>query len=232
MGNEDWYPKRRDEQRAMYENVLDKIDDYKVVMPDFLTPERVERIKLICQMYIAVYDYLLQAEARLDAFYQFQKDLEKGAEGEPVDVPPGFATLAMPAGAFKGFVTEFRSLMGLLKRQDEYTEAMGVDLKIVKVKSEPISDDQKQPAFKYEMRQGYRVYATGSMQGMRAANFYYRRKGSDIWAFVGYLTRTPGEIHIPPQQSGVPESGEIKSIFFEDNHEVGLFSTNTEITLS
>jgi hypothetical protein len=50
--------------------------------------------------------------------------------------------------------------------------------------------------------------------------------------FVGYLTRSPGEIHIAPAQAGMPEAGEIKAIFFEDNREVGQFSTNTEVTLS
>jgi hypothetical protein len=232
MANNDWYPVRRDEQRAMYENVLQKIDDHKTAIADFLTVERVARIKLICETYIAVYDYLQQAEARLDGFYKFQKDLEKGDEGETVVEPPDFAKLTLPAGAFKGFVTEFRSVMGLLKRQDGYTAAIGADLKIVSVKGEPISPDQKQPAFKYEARQGFRLYVTGSMQGVRAVNFYYRRKGQTEFVFVGYLTRTPGEVHIPPAQAGTPEMGEIKAIFFEDNAEVGQFSTNTEITLS
>jgi hypothetical protein len=229
--SEDWYPKRRDEQRAMFANVLGKIDDYKTVLPEFLTDAKVTRIKLICSTYIAIYDYLEQAEARLDAHYKFQKFMEKGGD-QPVNEPPDFARLTLPADAPEGFVKEFRNTMNLLKRQDGYTPAIGADLKIVRVKGEQISDDQKQPAFKYEMRQGYRLYVTGSMQGMRAANFYYRRKGASEWMFVGYLTRTPGEIHIAPAQSGAAESGEIKAIYFEDNKEAGQFSTNTEVTLS
>ena len=112
MDDREWYPSRRDEQRAMYENVFDKIEEHKTAMPEFLTTERVARVKLICRMYIDVYDYLQQAEARLDAFYKFQKDLEKGDEAEAVVQPPAFAALVLPVGAFKGFVTEFRDLMG------------------------------------------------------------------------------------------------------------------------
>jgi hypothetical protein len=227
----DWYPSRRDEQRALYANVLGKIDDYKTVLPEFLTDERTTRIKLICSTYIGLYDYLEQAEARLDAYYKFQKFMEKGGD-QPVNEPPDFAKLTLPAGAPEGFVKEFRKTMNLLKQQDGYTAAIGADLKIVRVGGASISDEEKQPAFKYEMRQGYRLYVTGSMQGMRAANFYYRRKGTDAWTFVGYLTRTPGEIHIAPLQTGAAETGEMKAIFFEDNKEVGLFSTNTEVTLS
>jgi hypothetical protein len=215
----------------MYANVLAKIDDYKLAMPDFLTDARVARIKLICQTFIALYDYLEQAEARLDGVYKFQKFMEKGGD-QPVNKPPDFAALALPAGAPEGFVKEFRDTMGLLKRQSGYTESIGADLKIVPVKGEPVSPAQKQPDFKYEARQGYWLYATGSMQGMRSVNFYYRRKGSEQWVFVGYLNRAPGEIHISPAQAGVPEIGEIKAIFSENNEEVGQFSTNTEVTLS
>jgi hypothetical protein len=228
---DDWYPARRDKQRAMYANVLAKIGNYKNVI-DGLTDARIERIKLMCQMYIAVYDWLAQSEARLAGGYEFQKDLEKGNLSETVNAPPAFETLVLPAGAFKGFVTEFRKEIGLLKKQNGYTAAIGEDLMIVREQGEAISPEQRQPAFKYEMRQGFRLLVSGSMQGMRAANFYYRRKGQTEWMFVGYLTRTPGEIHIPPAQTGQPEAGEIKSIFSENNEEVGQFSTNTEVTLS
>jgi len=228
---DDWYPSRRDEQRAMYANVLAKIESYKTTIPD-LGNERIARIKLMCETYIVVYDWLAQTEARLGAGYEFQKDLEKGTAGETVNAPPDFEPLALPAGAFKGFVNEFRKDMGLLKRQNGYTRAIGEDLMIVREKGEAISAAERQPAFKYEMRQGFRLYVTGSMQGIRAVNFYYRRKGASEWTFVGYLTRTPGEVHIPPAQAGTPEAGEIKAIFYEDNQEVGLFSTNTEVTLS
>ena len=158
--------------------------------------------------------------------------MEKGTPGEAVNAPPDFEPLVLPVGAFKGFVTEFRRDIGLLKRQNGYTRAIGEDLMIIAEKGEAISPEQRQPAFKFEARQGYRLYVTGSMQGMRAANFYYRLQGASDWTFVGYLTRTPGEIHIAPAQAGVPEAGEIKSIFSENNSEVGLFSTNTEVTLS
>ena len=193
----------------MYANVLAKIDGYKTAIAD-LTDPRIARIKLMCEMYIAVYDWLGQSEARLGAGYEFQKDLEKGAAGEPVNAPPDFEALVLPVGAFKGFVTEFRGEMGLLKRQSGYTQAIGEDLMIVREQGEAISPQERQPAFKYEARQGFRLYVTGSMQGMRAANFYYRRKGASDWTFVGYLTRSPGELHIPPAQADTPEAGEVK----------------------
>lgn len=227
----DWYPVRRDQQRAMYANVLAKIENYKNVI-DGLDDPRIERIKLMCGTYIAIYDWLAQSEARLGGGYEFQKDMERGPSGETPTPPPAFVSLALPAGAFKGFVTEFRKDMGLLKRQNGYTRAIGEDLMIVAAEPDQISPEERMPAFTFTARQGYRVSVTGSMQGMRAANFYYRRKGQTEYVFVGYLTRAPGEIHIPPAAAGVPEVGEMKAIFSENNQEVGQFSPSTEVTLS
>lgn len=231
MAEREWYATRRADQRAMYANVLAKIRGYEGVI-DGLDSARAGRIELMCQTFIAVYDWLEQCESRLTAAYEFQKDLERGAVGEPVNAPPAFSALVLPARAFKGFVTEFRKEIGLLKKQTGYTQSIGEDLMIVAEKGEAIAPEQRQPAFKYEVRQGFRLNVTGSMQGMRAANFYYRRKGQENFVFVGYLTRTPGEIHIPPAQSGTPETGEIKAVFSENNEETGQFSTNTEVTLS
>lgn len=227
----DWYPARRDQQRAMYANVLAKIEHYKDVI-DGLDGPRIDRFKLMCNMYIAVYDWLQQSEATLGGGYEFQKDMEKGDSAEAPTPPPAFAALALPGGAFKDFVTEFRKDIGLLKKQNGYTRAIGEDLMIVAGEADQISPGERMSAFTFTARQGYRVSVTGSMQGMRAANFYYRRKGQADYAFVGYLTRAPGEIHIPPAQAGVPEVGEIRAIFSENNAEVGQFSPSTEVTLS
>jgi len=232
MANDsDWYPRRRDQQRGMYANVLAKIENYKNVI-DGLDDARIARLKLMCNMYVAVYDWLGQSEATLGGGYEFQKDMEKGTTGETPTPPPAFAALVLPAGAFKGFVTEFRKDIGLLKKQNGYTRAIGEDLMIVAAEPDQISPAERVPAFAFTVRQGYRVSVTGSMQGMRAANFYYRRKGQAEYAFVSYLTRAPGEVHIPPAQAGVPEIGEIKAIFSENNQEVGQFSPSTEVTLS
>ncbi len=232
MGDDgDWYPRRRDKQRAMYANVLAKIENYQDAIAD-LSDARVARIVLMCRMYIAVYDWLEQSEAALKGVYEFQKDLERGDIDEAVSAPPPFPALALPVGAFKGFVKEFRDEMGLLKKQKGYTRATGEDLMIVAAAKEAKKPEDLVPAFEYAARQGFKLWVTGRMQGMGAVKFYYRRKGGSDWIFVGFLTKTPGEIQIPPAQAGVPEAGDIRAIYFDDNSEVGQSSTNTEVTLS
>lgn len=227
----EWYPTRRDKQRAMYANVLAKIENYQDAIPD-LTDARIARILLMCRMFIAVYDWLEQSEAALGGGYEFQKDLERGEVSEAVAAPPPFPVLALPAGAFKGFVTEFRSEMGLLKRQKGYTQAAGEDLMIVREAKAAKNPADMKPAFEYAARQGFKVWVTGRMQGMSGAKFFYRRKGATEWIFIGFLIKTPGELAIPPAQAGVPEAGEIRAVFIDGNAEAGQFSDNKEITLS
>ena len=98
----DSYPVRRDQQRAMYANILAKIDGYKDVI-DELDAARIDRIKLMCNTYMSIYDWLAQSEARLGGGYEFQKDMEKGDSAEIPTPPPPFASLALPAGAFIRF---------------------------------------------------------------------------------------------------------------------------------
>jgi hypothetical protein len=227
----DWYPATRAQQRIMYANVLAKVGNYKDVI-NGLDTALVGRIELMCRMYIALYDWLAEAEAALGGSYLYQKDMERGELSEAVSPVPMFPALVLPTGAFKGFVKEFRDEIGLLKKQDGFTPQIGRDLMIVRLRGDSISPEQRQPDFKYEVRQGYRLFVTGSLQGMRAANFYYRRKGQTEWISVGYLTRTPGEIHIPPAVAGEPETGDIRAFFAENNVQIGLVSDNTEITLS
>lgn len=227
----DWYPTTRPKQRAMYANVLAKIENYQDAIVD-LSDARVARIILICRTYIAVYDWLEQSEAALRGGYAYQKDMERGEISETPSPSPVFPALVLPVGAFKGFVKEFRDEMGLLKKQKGYTQAIGEDLMIVAASKEARRPEDLMPAFEYAARQGFKLWVTGRMQGMGAVKFYYRRKGASDWIFVGFLTKTPGEIQIPPAQAGVPEAGEIRAIYFDNNQEAGQFSTNTEVTLS
>lgn len=73
---------------------------------------------------------------------------------------------------------------------------------------------------------------SGKIGGLAAVKFYYRRKITTEWLNVGFLTKLPGEIQIPSAQAGVPEVGDIRAVFTENNEEVGQFSDSTEITLS
>lgn len=226
----DWYPSERPKQRAMYANFLAKIDNYKDVIQGL--PDMTARLKLICQMYIGIYDWLEQTSATSGETYQWRSDMETGDKSETVQPPPVFQVLTLPADAFKGFVTEFREKIGLLKRLDGYTPAIGADLMIVREKSESLNLTAVRPELTYTVLPNYKVRAAGKMRGLAAVKFYYRRKGTTEWLNIGFLTKLPGEIQITPAQTGVPEVGDLRAVFTENNTETGQFSDNSEVTLS
>lgn len=229
-GNDDWYPSIRAEQRAMYANFRAKIDGYRTALG--LTADQVTRLVLICDLYIAIYDWLILVEATKSETTRWRDDLEKGDESKAVQPPPSFVTLTLPVGAFNGFVNEFRETIGLIKRLEGYTEAIGLDLKIVRIKPDPLNPNDAQPDYKFEAKNGFKVRVTGKMQGFKSANFYWRRKGENNYGFIGYLTSMPGELTITPAMPGVPEVGDIRAIFVENNVQIGNYSSNTELTLS
>lgn len=230
-GNDDWYPSTRPAQRAMYANILAKIDTH-VPVPIDLAAAKLARLKLICENYVAIYDWLNQLDATVSQCYEWRDDMEDGDTSEPIQPPPVFQTVTLQPFSFKGFVNEFREIVALIKELDGYTTAIGEDLMIFKPKGEGLNLNEVQPNFKYESKQPFKVRITGSMQGLKTANFYYQRKGSETSVFVGYVGSLPAELTITPAQSGVPEVGFIKAKFVDKNVEVGNFSTSTEITLS
>ncbi len=227
----DWYPPTRPAQRAMYANILAKIDTH-VPVPIDLAAAKLARLKLICENYVAIYDWLEQLGATVSECYGWRDDMEDGDTSEPIQPPPVFQTVTLQPFSFKGFVKEFREIVALIKELDGYTTAIGEDLMIFKPKGEGLNVNEAQPDFKYESKQPFKVRVTGSMQGFKTANFYYQRKGGETSVFVGYLGSLPAELTIAPAQAGVPEVGFIKAIFVDKNTEVGQFSTSTEVTLS
>jgi len=226
----DWYPSTRPAQRAMYANFLAKIDTHAPTL--VLSSDLIRRLKLICQTFITIHDWLDQTEATFSQVYDWRDDMETGKESETPTPPPSFKTLTLSSDAFKGFVTEFREKVRQIKENDNYTVDIGKDLKIVKEKGEELNLAEAKTDFSYAAQPNFTVRVTGKMQKMSAAKFYYRRRGTTEWIYIGFLTKLPGELQITPAQAGVPEAGEIRSRFVEDNKEIGQFSENTEVTLS
>jgi len=66
----DWFPKSRPKQLVMFTNVKAKIAGYRNILP--LTQEKIDRIVLICDVFIGVYNFVEQSRAKaanLTLFY-------------------------------------------------------------------------------------------------------------------------------------------------------------------
>ena len=71
----DWLPSRLAELLVMFQNVAAKIEGYKSILP--ITGQQVERITLICNEFVAVYNYVTQARATTESLVEWRTLIPK-----------------------------------------------------------------------------------------------------------------------------------------------------------
>lgn len=225
-----WFARTRPKQLVQFTNMKAKIEDYADILP--LATAKVTRILLICDTFIAVYNFVEQSRAKMKSLTDWQDLIftgEGGTQGEAAPAAPAFQALALPAGAFVGIFEEFLELVADIKRCDNYTRAIGEDLMIVEIEGEERDPNEMSPALTLKAS-GYKVKIEGSLQGMKAIRLEYLKKGANI-PQTFFLNKLPGEITVIASEPNIPEAGQIRAVFFEDNADIGEWSPNYSITL-
>jgi hypothetical protein len=215
----------------MFQNVLAKIDGYKNILP--IDSTQLDRIKLICNEFVAVYTYVLQARATTESLVEWRDLIFNGSPaGDPAPAPPTYPAYAAVADSFIGIFTEFRELRELIVASPGYTQAIGEDLMIVAVESEETPEDEVAPSLKVTTASGYEINVSGSMQGMDAMRVEYQRVGATAWNIAAFLTKMPGSFTVTPQTPGEPENGRVRAVFIKKNEQFGEFSPEYPVTVS
>ena len=226
-----WLPKRLADLLVMFQNVEIKIGGYKSVLP--ITSAQVDRIILICQEFIAVYNYVTQSRATTESLVEWRDNIFYGTPtGDAAPAPPTFPTYTAVTDSFIGIITEFREFRELIVASPGYTKAIGEDLMIVAPETEKLVEAETIPSLKVSTEGGYKVIAAGSMQGMDALRFEYQRAGSTTWNIAAFVTKLPAEFTITPATPGEPENGRIRAIFIKKNDEYGSWSPEYAVTVS
>jgi hypothetical protein len=230
--NQGWFPRGRAQQQVMFTNVKAKIAGYKNILP--LAQDKIDRIILICDIFIAVFNYVEQTRATTLNLTDWQDLIftgEGATKGEPAPAPPEFQELTLPAGAFVGIFEEFQELIADVKEADGYTRGIGEDLMIVAAEGEDISPEDLVADIKPQTLAGNKVRISGSLQGMKAMKVQYQAKGSNtVQEF--FLTNLPAEITITATTPGQPENGFIRGVLIENNAPVGQWSPDFPVTIS
>lgn len=228
-----WFPLTRPKQLIMFTNVKAKIDGYKASLP--LAQAKIDRIILICDIFIAVYNYVEQTRATMKNLTDWQDLIftaEGGTQGDAAPAVPAFQTLTMPLGSFVGIFEEFKELVEDIKTADNYTEGIGEDLMIVA--SEPddlVVDDIVCGITPQALPNSYKIRISGSLQGMNAVQAQYQPKGSNALQNF-FLTKLPAEITVVPAEAGQPESGFVRGVLIKDNAPIGQWSPDFPVTVS
>jgi hypothetical protein len=229
----EWFPQNRGKQLDMFTNIKAKIGGYQAILP--LAAAKVDRIMLICETFITVYNFVEQTRATLKQLTEWQDLIltaKGGVQGENVPKAPTFNSVTLPDGAFVGLFAEFRALRDDIIKAENYTPGIGADLMIVAPEGEDLDLNKLSANVNLTSLAGYKVRAEGSLHGMDAMRFDYQRKGATTWTPVAFLTKLPAEFTITPEKAGEPETGIIRAVLIEKNEEVGNFSPQYPLTIS
>lgn len=226
-----WLPARLADLAAMFSNIKAKITGYTPVLP--LTPAQEAKIILICNTFLAAYEYAEQVRASAEATVEWRNDILRG---EPVGAaaadPPTFPTAAMPVGAFIGILVAFRELRELIVALPGYTPSIGEDLMIVAPDTPSAPEEEVTPVLKVTTASGYKIKIAGSMQQMDGLRVEYQRNGSPSWSIAAFMTKLPGEFIVTPQTPGEPENGRVRAIFLQKNVAYGEYSPEYPVTVA
>ncbi|HEX8734842.1 MAG TPA: hypothetical protein VF721_05920 [Pyrinomonadaceae bacterium] len=229
----EWFPRNRSQQLDMFTNIKAKIGGYQASLP--LEAAKVDRIILICETFITVYNFVEQTRATLKQLTEWQDLIftaEGGTQGAIAPKAPTFNSVTLPDDAFVGLFPEFRKLRDDIINAANYTPGIGADLMIVAPEGEELDLNELTANVKLTSLAGYKVRAEGSLHGMDAMRFDYQRKGASAWTPVAFLTKLPAEFAITPETAGEPETGVIRAVLIEKNEEVGNFSPQYPVTIS
>ncbi len=231
MARRPWYPTSLAEQAAMFLNIKGKIGGYTAVLP--LTAAQETRIVLICNIFNAIYTYVEAMRATTSSLIEWRDEILTGVPtGTAAPAAPAYSAVTLPAGSFRGIITEFKDLRELIVALPGYTDAIGEDLMIVGEEITPPSAPSVHPDLNVTTATGYVVNVAGSMQGYDALRIEYQRQGSTAWNIAAFATKMPASFTISPATPGQPENGQIRGIFIKKNEEFGNFSPNYPVTVS
>lgn len=231
--NDYWFPRKRANQMVMFTNVKEKIEEYETILPYPKT--KIDRIVLICDIFIVIYNYIEQTRATSKNLTDYQELIftaKGGTKGEPAPPAPVFQTLTLPSGSFVGIFKEFKDLVAEIKTTDNYTHGIGEDLMIVGTEGEDLNPEELVMEMNAEViPNSNRVRISGSLQGMPACKIRYQPQGEGARQEI-FLTKLPATIPIDLSVAGQPEKGSVRGILFKDNETIGLWSPDFEVTLS
>lgn len=231
MARKYWLPGSLAERAAMFQNIKGKIGGYTAVLP--LTAAQETRIVLICNIFNAIYTYVEAMRATTSSLIEWRDEILTGVPtGTAAPAAPAYSAIALPAGSFRGIMTEFKDLRELIVALPGYNDAIGEDLMIVGDEITPPNAPTLTPDLKVSVAPGYKVNIAGSLQSMDAMRIEYQRNGTNTWPPVGFFTKMPGEITITPATPGQPEAGRVRAIFVQKNADVGNYSPEYPVTVS
>ena len=231
MARKYWWSGVLPEQYAIIINVKDKIGGYKDDLG--LTTAQVDRIILICEIYIAVYNFVESVRETAGSLTEWRDDYfyRKGDPTPPN--PSAFATFTAPAGAFAGIVNEFKALRDLIVNLPGFTDAIGEDLMFLGPELTKESASEAKPTINtFSAATGYMFTLVVSNRGESDMWDAYIMKKGGSWTKYGTYNGKSVDITVTPTVPGEPEQIQVRVQLRKKNADYGVPSDNQYVTLN
>lgn len=228
----DWMPRTLAGLQAMFSNVEGKIAGYQAALS--LSLIQVGEIQSICNQFIAIYEFVGEAQATVHGLTEWRSLALTGSpKGAPLPAPGPFPSITLTGNEFIGILDMFRDWRARIVSNPGYTQAMGEDLMIVKVDGESLVPSEVTPRIQASAAQlGYLI---GIMVADRGDSDMWlvesRQKGQD-WKVAGSFTGKSGDITITPLSPGDPEQVELRVLLRRKNQPYGNPSQIATVTVN
>jgi len=227
----DWYPTTRDGEKNLYENIEAKLDGYETKYPH-LTADYRRKIHTMCRTFIECYDKTEQNRATAKQMTTwFQNIVESKQKNEPVPSAPVFLAFTIPADATVGIEAQCRKFAGLMKEQDEYEKADGLDLMIEKGDAPALNLAEAKPELKLSANLDNSASTHWKKAGFDMLEEQWRRAGTEMWQPADKSNVSPIEFTPPLTTPGVPEKFEFRAVYIIKNQRVGQWSEIYTLTV-
>ncbi len=231
MARKFWWSNVLAEQYATVINVKDKIGGYKTALG--LSGAQVDRIILICETFIAVYNFVESVKESAGSLTEWRDDYfyRKGDPTAPT--PPPFATFTAPAGAFAGIVNEFKATRDLITKLPGFTEAIGDDLMFLGPELSKESAAAAKPTINtFSAATGYMFTLVVSNRGDSDMWDAYIMKKGGSWTKHGTYNGKSVDITVTPTVPGEPEQVQVRVQLRKKNENYGEPSDNQYVTVN
>ena len=164
-----------------------------------------------------------QLEDAKTGFTKFVQELFEGSSKRSTPPPPNlnFELPAMPDRS--GIEEQTKKFIEYLELQDDFTDAIGLDLGFYVHTSDAVEIETRTGELKTKDYAGYETDVMFSLKGADAADVRWRVKGETVWNTFR-ATSSPYRLAIQPDPNGAAITLEMQLIYVKDNKQVGNWS--------
>lgn len=214
--------KRLPKNEAGYELLAQKMNSKLTALKTTLNIST-EQLANLEQIAAAYEGWRLLKEQLADtktAVTEFVRILFKGDKNDPLPATPNLTFVIPPLTAKPGIERQLNDLIEYIEIQDNFTDAIGLDLGFYVETGDNISPEELTAEFEVDDLSAYRLEIEFSLQKQDAFRLSYRTKGGGGWTDLT-LTSSPYILQITPDPNGLAVTIEMQGSLIDKNQIVG-----------